>query len=192
MANFEFLRQYWPTLADIASLSESYLYTDPNSAIMKMGMFAERLVGEIFVFENIPFPDTDDTQSNRVRILKREGLIPVTIDNLLFTIRKKRNDATHEYLDSQEDAKTILFMGYRLACWFMEVYGDWNFQPEPFTLPLPPVDYAAILARKNEALDDENGCLTAEYTFDGVHLEAGYVHIWVDFLLAHGVLPLDL
>ena len=68
MANFEFLRQYWPTLADIASLSESYLYTDPNSAIMKMGMFAERLVGEIFVFENIFFPDTDDTQSNRVRI----------------------------------------------------------------------------------------------------------------------------
>ena len=91
MANFEFLRQYWPTLADIASLAESYLYTDPNSSIMKMGMFAERLVAEIFVFEKIPFPDVDDTQSARVRILKREGLLPATIDNLLYTIRKKRN-----------------------------------------------------------------------------------------------------
>ena len=156
MANFEFLRQYWPTLADIASLAESYLYTDPNSSIMKMGMFAERLVGEIFVFEKIPFPDTDDTQSARVRILKREGLLPATIDNLLYTIRKKRNDATHEYLDSGEDAKTILFMGYRLACWFMEVYGDWEFTPPQFVLPLPPVDYASILARKNEALDEAN------------------------------------
>ena len=38
MANFEFLRQYWPTLADIAFLSESYLYTDPNSAISRTKM----------------------------------------------------------------------------------------------------------------------------------------------------------
>ena len=154
MANFEFLRQYWPVLADIASLAESYLYTDPNSTIMKMGMFAERLVAEIFVFENIPFPDVDDTQAGRIRILKREGLIPGSIDDILFTIRKKRNDATHEYLDSGEDARTILFMGYRLACWFMEVYGDWNFKPDAFVLPDPPVDYAALLARKNAALDD--------------------------------------
>jgi len=152
MANFEFLRQYWPTLADIASLAESYLYTDPNSSIMKMGMFAERLVGEIFIFEKIPFPDVDDTQSARVRILKREGLLPATIDNLLYTIRKKRNDATHEYLDSGEDAKTILFMGYRLACWFMEVYGDWEFSPPQFVLPLPPVDYAAMLATATDEL----------------------------------------
>lgn len=126
MANFDFLRQYWPVLADIASLSESYLYSDPNSTIMKMGMFAERLVAEIFVFENIPFPDVDDTQATRVRILKHEGLIPNSIDDILFTIRKKRNDATHEYLDSGEDARTILFMGYRLACWFMEVYRSLN------------------------------------------------------------------
>ena len=152
MANFEFLRQYWPTLADIASLAENYLYTDPNSTIMKMGMFAERLVAEIFVFENIPFPDVDDTQSARVRILKREGLLPATVDNLLYTIRKKRNDATHEYLDSGEDAKTILFMGYRLACWFMEVYGDWEFTPPQFLLPLPPVDYAAQLATAADEL----------------------------------------
>ena len=161
MANFEFLRQYWPTLADIASLAESYLYTDPNSSIMKMGMFAERLVGEIFVFEKIPFPDTDDTQSARVRILKREGLLPATIDNLLYTIRKKRNDATHEYLDSGEDAKTILFMGYRLACWFMEVYGDWEFTPPQFGLPLPPVDYAAQLATATDALKEKDAQLTS-------------------------------
>ena len=115
-------------------------------------MFAERLVGEIFIFEKIPFPDVDDTQSARVRILKREGLLPATIDNLLYTIRKKRNDATHEYLDSGEDAKTILFMGYRLACWFMEVYGDWEFSPPQFVLPLPPVDYAAMLATATDEL----------------------------------------
>lgn len=152
MSIFEFLRQYWPTLADIASLAENYLYTDPNSTIMKMGMFAERLVAEIFVFESIPFPDVDDTQSARVRILKREGLLPAPIDNLLYTIRKKRNDATHQYLDSGEDAKTILFMGYRLACWFMEVYGDWEFTPPQFLLPLPPVDYAAQLATAADEL----------------------------------------
>lgn len=40
---------------------------------------------------------------------------------------------------------------------------------------------------ENEALDDENHCLTAKYTYDGVHLEAKYVQPWKDFILAHGV-----
>lgn len=39
----------------------------------------------------------------------------------------------------------------------------------------------------NEVLDDKNGALTEEYTFDGVHLKADQLKPWKNFLLKHGV-----
>ena len=39
----------------------------------------------------------------------------------------------------------------------------------------------------NEVLDDKNGCLNGDYTFDGIHLTADHVDIWTDYILAHGV-----
>lgn len=39
----------------------------------------------------------------------------------------------------------------------------------------------------NEVLDDENGALTEEYTFDGVHLQADHLEPWKEFFLSHGV-----
>ena len=147
MSNFDFLRQYWPSLADMASLAESYLYTDPNTTLIKVGMFAEQVVAEMFACENLRAPDADDSQAARIRILKREGLLPSAIDDILYAIRKKRNDATHQYLDSQKDAVTVLGMAYRLGCWFMEVYGDWEYKAQPFALPVqePEVPESRIM-----------------------------------------------
>ena len=45
-SNFEFLNRYWPALAQIGETAESYLYSDPNACIFKIGLFAERLVQE--------------------------------------------------------------------------------------------------------------------------------------------------
>lgn len=40
----------------------------------------------------------------------------------------------------------------------------------------------------NEALDDPaTGKLCADYTFDGVHIQAKYIDIWREFLLNHGI-----
>lgn len=89
MSNFEFLRRYWPQLADLASLAENYLYTDPNSTMIKFGMFAEQIVAEIFAVENLKTPETDDSQAARIRTLKREGQLPSAIDDILYVIRKR-------------------------------------------------------------------------------------------------------
>ena len=40
----------------------------------------------------------------------------------------------------------------------------------------------------NEAVCDENGNLTEEYTFDQIHLKAIYYKLWKEFLLEHGVI----
>lgn len=40
----------------------------------------------------------------------------------------------------------------------------------------------------NEAVCDENGDLTAEYTNDQIHLKAAYYELWKQFLLEHGII----
>lgn len=108
-SNFDFLNRYWPALAQIGATAETYVYSDPNACIYKLGMFAERLVQEILVFEHIAEPAVDNTHANRIRILKRAGLLPHEIDNTLYVLRKTRNSAVHIGTDSVDEAKTLLF-----------------------------------------------------------------------------------
>ena len=82
-SNFEFLNRYWPALAQIGAAAESYVYSDPNACLYKLGMFGERLILEIFAFEHIKEPTIDNTHANRIRLLKRECLIPKKIDDML-------------------------------------------------------------------------------------------------------------
>ena len=134
-SNFDFLNRYWPALAQIGAAAENYLYSDPNACNYKIGMFAERLVNEIMVFEHISAPPVDNTHSNRIRLLKRAGLLPRDIDNTLYLLRKTRNTAVHTGADSVDDAKTLLSLMYNLAVWFMETYGDWGFIAPAFVMP---------------------------------------------------------
>ena len=111
-SNFDFLNRYWPALAQIGATAETYVYSDPNACIYKLGMFAERLVQEIRVFEHIAEPAVDNTHANRIRILKRAGLLPHEIDNTLYVLRKTRNSAVHIGTDSVDEAKTLLSLTY--------------------------------------------------------------------------------
>ena len=153
-SNFVFLNRYWPALAQIGANAENYLYSDPNACIYKIGMFAERLVQEILIFENMPEPETDNTHANRIRLLKRAGLLPHDIDNTLYLLRKTRNSAVHTGADSVEDAKLLLSMTYNLAVWFMETYGDWGFIAPDFVMPeeKQQADLESIIADQEEKI----------------------------------------
>ncbi len=153
-SNFDFLNRYWPALAQIGATAETYVYSDPNACIYKLGMFAERLVQEILVFEHMKEPDTDNTHANRIRILKRAGLLPHEIDNTLYVLRKTRNSAVHTGADSVEEAKTLLSMTYNLAVWFMETYGDWGFIASEFVMPEEQVqeELQALIAEQEKRI----------------------------------------
>ena len=153
-SNFEFLSRYWPALAQIGAAAESYVYSDANACLYKLGMFGERLILEIFAFEHIKEPTIDNTHANRIRLLKRECLIPKKIDDILYALRKTRNDAVHAGADSVEDAKTLLSMTYNLAVWFMEVYGDWGYIAPAFVMPenVAQPDYESIIKEQEEKI----------------------------------------
>lgn len=155
-SNFEFLNRYWPALAQIGGAAENYLYSDPNACIYKVGLFAERLVQEILMFESIAEPETDNTHANRIRLLKRAGLLPREIDNTLYFLRKTRNSAVHAGADSVDEAKTLISMTYNLAIWFMKTYGDWEYVAPDFVMPenVAHSDYEALIAEQEKKIAD--------------------------------------
>ena len=75
------------------------------------------------------------TFADRIRMLRREDLLPKNIDDILFAIRKARNDAVHTGISDFTSAQTLLRMAYNLSAWFMEVYGDWSFTAPEFIMP---------------------------------------------------------
>ena len=157
VSNFAFLKDRFPVLAHLGSLAENYIYPDANSCLIKLGQLGEELVKSAMTLDGIVLsPTLDNTQVNRIRCLKKEDLLPKNIDDILYSLRTKRNDAIHDSYESLGDCKTFLKMAHTLGSWFMQVYGDWQYEPEPFVLPeekgqLP--DYESIIKEKEAEID---------------------------------------
>ncbi len=133
-SNFEFLNSHFPVLANFGELAEKYLYSDSNSCLMKLGMIGETIVNLCFTYDRIPLP-SDNTTANKINDLFREGMITRDLKDVLHALRISRNKATHENYASVADGKTLLQMAYSLCEWFMQTYGDWNYQNQPFVMP---------------------------------------------------------
>ena len=97
-------------------------------------MIGENIVNLIFTYDGIDLP-YDNTAVTRIDTLMREGLLTRDLCDILHAIRKARNKATHENYGSTDEAKTLLQMTYSLCEWFMQTYGDWNYQNQPFVMP---------------------------------------------------------
>lgn len=152
-SNFEFLKDSFPVLANFGELSEKYLYTDSNSCLMKLGMIGETIVNLIFTYDKLTLP-YDNTAVNRIDTLYREGLITHDLADILHALRKKRNLAVHENYASVEDGKALIQMAYSLTEWFMQTYGDWNYQSKPFVMPSDSASAVSVDKAAEEAKED--------------------------------------
>lgn len=133
-SNFEFLGKYWKDMAQLGALAEGYAQTDPNACIYKLGLLAERVAGEICVFEKIDLPE-HTSHADRLRELRSAGLLPGNIDDIFYILRRARNEAVHSGLSTVDRAQMLLRLAHSLCCWFMEVYGDWSFTASEFHTP---------------------------------------------------------
>jgi superfamily I DNA and RNA helicase len=133
-SNFSFLKTKWSNLAEIAELAEENLYQDPNTTIVKLRMFTEQIVDYIYAYDNLEEPE-ENSFFNKLKLLEREELIQGEIEDVFHTLRIEGNKGVHESLDSTETAKTLLSLSHKLAVWFMQLYGDWNYEAEEFKLP---------------------------------------------------------
>ena len=133
-SNFEFLDKEFPVLSQFGKKAEAYLYSDSNSCLMKLGMIGETVVNLMFTYDRIMLP-SDNTAVNRIGVLFREGLLTQDLVDILHALRKVRNKAVHENYSSVEEGKVLLQMAHSLCEWFMQTYGDWNYQTVPFVMP---------------------------------------------------------
>lgn len=154
-SNFIFLEEAFSALSQIGNTAENYLYTDPNSCLIKLGLFGETIVNTMLKLDDIDPPSYDNTHANRIKLLKQNGLLPKDIDDILYSLRMARNKAVHENYDSFENCMILLEMAYNLAVWFMQTYGNWRYNPTGFVLPedtSKQVDYEAILKEKEDLI----------------------------------------
>ena len=152
-SNFEFLDSHFPVLNNFGKLAEKYLYSDSNSCLMKLGMIGETIVNLCFTYDRIPLPH-ENTAVNRIDSLFREGMISQDLRDIFHALRKTRNKAVHENYVSIEDGKALLQMAYSLCEWFMQSYGDWNYQNQPFVMP-SEVSETVNANRQNERVREE-------------------------------------
>lgn len=134
-SNFKFLEKEFPVLANFGNLAEQYCYTDPNSCLMKLGMIGETIVNLMFTYDKIPVP-YDNSAVNRINVLFSEGLLTRDLVDILHALRKVRNKAVHENYAEASDCPIFLQMAYSLSEWFMQTYGDWNYQHQDFVMPV--------------------------------------------------------
>lgn len=150
MGNFDFLKSRWAELAKLGELAEQYLYSDTNTCFFKMGLLAEHIVQYMLAYDGIPQPESDNTHANRINLLRRNDLLPRQIDDILYVLRKTRNDAAHKGMESFEKAKENLELTYDLASWFMQTYGDYTYEPVEYVEPKNKVVDIAELEEKNK------------------------------------------
>lgn len=162
MGNFIFLKSHWEDLSNTGELAENYVFSDPNTSMIKQGMFAERLVQYMLAYDGIEEPSYDNTHSNRIKLLKKNDLLPRDIDDTLYVIRKMRNDATHAGDDDQKRAKDNLRLTFDLGVWFMQTYGNYSFEPEPYVEPVETSVKEEQLARENAELEEKFKALESE------------------------------
>lgn len=154
-SNFEFLQNDFPVLYQIGSIAEKYLYSDSNSCLIKLGMFGETVVNLMLQLDKIPAPKTDNTHANRIKILRKEGMLPNQINEIIRALRLNRNQAVHANLDDMEKCKILLQMTYNLAVWFMQVYSDTNIHNNKFMMPIEDkTDYESLVKEKEGLIEE--------------------------------------
>lgn len=162
MGNFTFLESHWTDLAKLGDLSEKYVYSDPNTSIIKQGMLAEIMVKYMLAYDGIAEPEYDNTHANRIRLLKQNDLLPYEVKNTLYILRKDRNDAAHNGTEEGDRALSNLHLLYDLCVWYMQTYGDYNFNPEPYQDPVDYVVNVDELEKENKELEECNKALLIE------------------------------
>ncbi|MBG9551270.1 type I restriction-modification system endonuclease [Cytobacillus firmus] len=134
-SNFSFFSGKWDVLANLGETAENNLYHDPQTTIFKLRLFAETLTKFILAAENIK-EVYGTNQVDRINTLRREGLLEPELYDIFDRLRLKGNRASHRAdYGEKEEALVLLHLAFRLSIWFMEVYGDWDFQAPDYIEP---------------------------------------------------------
>ncbi|MFL1809310.1 DEAD/DEAH box helicase family protein [Plesiomonas shigelloides] len=162
--NFEHLRQHWPILADLGGFAETYAHSDPQSALVKLRCYVEKLVGVIYSELKLPV-EPNATFMDRLNNGSFTAVVPKVILDKLHAIRIHGNKAAHEGNVSASNAVWLVQEAYYLGCWLFIAQGDGSREQCPeFKMPeQTPVSSAkSELKQKNKALQQKLSAQSAQ------------------------------
>jgi type I restriction enzyme R subunit len=153
--NFEHIQNKWPELHQLAAFAEDYVITDPQSALVKLRCFAEKVVGYLYKELQLPVLPNSNIYDKLISD-DFTSVVPRLITDKLHAIRKSGNQAAHEGKVDQQQAIWILKESYFVACYLFMAYdnGKQDYCPA-FTIPeqKQPAEQAdAEFAKKNKQL----------------------------------------
>jgi len=122
--NFEILRKRWPELSELGANAEEYAYSDPQSALLKLRCFAERIVNYIYRDLNLSYDNNWDF-FDKLKGKEFNKIISRPILDKFHGIRIKANHAIHK--NKISDAKNVVWLikeAYCIACWFYTSYKE--------------------------------------------------------------------
>ncbi|MNL94767.1 Type I restriction enzyme [compost metagenome] len=155
--NFEPLRALYPELANMGGYAEQYAHSDPESALVKLRNFAERLVDCLYIklkLERVP-------QSNFVDLLHNASFQtiaqPLVLDKL-HLLRRLGNRGAHGEDVETSDVLRCVQEAWQLARWLHVTFlggkvDDFEAFKQP---PVEGIDSKAEFKRKAKVLAEEN------------------------------------
>lgn len=131
-SSFIFLKEAYPELYTVAELAERLYFIDASSSLSKSRLFAEKITQLTWEFEK--FESFQGNQVERINQLFYRNCYPEVIKDLLHTVRKSGNRASHIGNSNTNEALFVLKKIYALSCWFYETYES-PLEIEPYQLP---------------------------------------------------------
>ena len=153
--NFEHIQPKWPELHQLAAFAEDYAITDPQSSLVKLRCFAEKVVGYLYKELSLPVLPTSNIFDKLIAD-DFTSAVPRLITDKLHAIRKSGNQAAHEGKVDQQQAIWILKESYFIASYLFMAYAGGTQQECPeFKAPeqtQPNNQSDAQFAKKNKQL----------------------------------------
>ncbi len=155
--NFEFLRPYWPVLAELGGFAESYAHPDPGSSLVKLRSFGEQLA--LWIYDSAGFEKP--FRASLHDLLNEHAFVnavPKVVVDKLHAIRIHGNKAAHGETANSHVALWILKEAHEVGRWiFVTSQRGKSSDLPPYQEPVPhgtsEADSAQIKKEKREALE---------------------------------------
>jgi type I restriction enzyme R subunit len=153
--NFEQLRTALPQCADMAAYAEHYVFSDPESALVKLRNLTETLVSQIYLELKLPKPFRTTFND----LLINDSFTSVINEQLvldkLHAIRKKGNDAAHGKQVSPQTALWILKEAWQISKWYVVSFEKQELGSTDFIEPIPTDSQKAEFKKLRKKTQEE-------------------------------------
>src|SRR3984957_17627775 len=127
-ANFDFLGKQDAQLVRLGALAERYFKDDPNTCLIKLRQFGE-VLAQLMAAKAGLFSSPEEQQTDLLRRLKFERVLPDQPADLFHQIRIVGNRARHAQRGNHAEALTTLKLARELGVWFYRTFSNARFSP---------------------------------------------------------------